>query len=55
MGDDEGADPVLDEFVPGKDNIDLGKSENGGKGIRWRVKDETLDRGALQSGGCPFV
>ena len=27
--DDEGADAVLDEFVPGKDNIDLGEGENG--------------------------
>ena len=27
--DDERADAVLDEFVPGKDNIDLGKRENG--------------------------
>jgi len=48
--DDEGADAVLDEFVPGKDNIDLGKGENGGKRIGWRVKNETFDRGALKSG-----
>jgi hypothetical protein len=29
VGDDERADAVLDEFVPGKNNIDLGKRENG--------------------------
>lgn len=29
VGDDERADAVLDEFVPGKDNIDLGERENG--------------------------
>ena len=29
VGDDERADAVLDEFVPGKDNIDLGEGENG--------------------------
>jgi len=29
VGDNEGADAVLDEFVPGKDNIDLGEGENG--------------------------
>ena len=29
VGDNERADAVLDEFVPGKDNIDLGEGENG--------------------------
>ena len=29
VSDDERADAVLDEFVPGKDNIDLGEGENG--------------------------
>ena len=29
VGDDQRADAVLDEFVPGKDNIDLGERENG--------------------------
>jgi hypothetical protein len=48
VGDDEGADTVLDEFVPGKDNIDLGKSENRGKWIGWGVENETFDRGALE-------
>ena len=55
VGDNERADAVLDEFVPGKDNIDFWKRENGGKGIGWGVENETFDRGALQSGGCPFV
>ena len=48
VGDDEGADTVLDEFVPSKDNIDLGKSENGGKWIGWGVENEPFDRGALE-------
>ena len=48
VGDDEGADTVLDEFVPSKDNIDLGKSENRGKWIGWGVENETFDRGALE-------
>ena len=54
VGDEKRADAVLDEFVPGKDNIDLGKGENGGKGIGWRVKDETFDRSALEGRGTCF-
>ena len=46
---DERADVVLDEFVPSENNIDFGKRENRGKRIGWRVKDETFDRGALES------
>ena len=55
VGDDERADAVLDEFVPGKNNIDLGKGENGGKRIGWRVENETFDGGALKSGGCLII
>ena len=54
VGDNERADAVLDKFVPGKNNIDLGKGENGGEGIGWRVKDETFDRSALEGRGTCF-
>jgi len=49
VGHEERSDAVLDEFIPSKDNIDLGKREDGGKGVGWGVKDETFDRGALES------
>jgi len=52
VGDDQRADAVLDEFVPGKDNIDLGKRENGGKWIGWGVENETFDRGTLECRGA---
>ena len=40
---------MLDEFVPGENNIDLGKGEDGGEGIGWGVKDQLLNGGTLKS------
>ena len=49
VGNKERANAMLNEFVPSENNIDLGKRENRGKRIGWRVKDEAFDRGALES------
>ena len=51
VGDEERSDPVLDKLVPGKDNIDLGKGQDGGERIVGGVKDETFDGGALKCRG----
>ena len=49
VGDNERAEAVLDEFVPGKNNIDLRKGEDGSEGIGWGVKDQLLNGGTLKS------
>ena len=49
LADVEGADAVVDKFVPGKDHIDLGKGEDWSEGIGWRVKDEMFNGCTLQS------
>ena len=54
VGDDERADAVLDEFVPCKDNIDLGKGEDGCEGIGWGVKDQSFNRGTLEDRSVCF-
>jgi hypothetical protein len=54
VGDDERADAVLDKFVPGKNNIDLGKSEDGSEGIGWGVKDQSFNGGTLEDRGVCF-
>ena len=54
VGDDERADAVLDKFVPGKNNIDLGKSEDGSEGIGWGVKDQSFNGGTLEDRSVCF-
>ena len=54
VGDDEGAEAVLDEFVPGKNNIDLGKGEDGSEGIGWGVKDQSFNGGTLEDRSICF-
>jgi len=54
VGDDERADAVLDKFVPGKNNIDLGKGKDGSEGIGWGVKDQSFNGGTLEDRGVCF-
>ena len=54
VGDDERADAVLDEFVPGENNIDLRKGEDGSEGIGWRVKDQSFNGGTLEDRSVCF-
>jgi len=45
---------VLDEFVPGENNIDLRKGEDGSEGIGWRVKDQAFNGGTLEDRSVCF-
>ena len=54
VGDDERADAVLDKFVPGENNIDLGKGEDGSEGIGWGVKDQSFNGGTLEDRSVCF-
>jgi len=54
VGDDQRADAVLDEFVPGENNIDLRKGEDGSEGIGWRVKDQAFNGGTLEDRSVCF-
>jgi len=45
---------VLDEFVPGENNIDLRKGEDGSEGIGWGVKDQSFNGGTLEDRSVCF-
>ena len=51
---DEGADVMLQQFIPSEDNIDFGKGENRGEGIVGGVKDQALNGGTLHGRGVRF-